>query len=231
MVLEATPGASSALWLQLSLATAGLAVAVVNPRQARSFARATGRLANTDRIDAEVLAHFAEAVHPTPRPVPDEEARAFVGGDSGPSAPTGLWGCSPLRRTAWARPPRGRCAGRRIEAHVRWLEKELSRTDRDLEEVIEESPTWRENEALLRGVAGVGPVVLARTLLAELPELGGLAGKQLAALVGVAPLNRDSGAFGGRRAVWGGRSGVRAALYMGALVATRYMQPADQGVL
>lgn len=120
---------------------------------------------------------------------------------------------------------------RRIEAHVRWLEKELSRTDRDLEEVIEESPTWRENEALLRGVAGVGPVVLARTLLAELPELGGLAGKQLAALVGVAPLNRDSGAFRGRRAVWGGRSGVRAALYMGALVATRYMQPADQGVL
>jgi transposase len=107
------------------------------------------------------------------------------------------------------------------EAHVRWLEKELSRTDRDLEEAIANSPTWRENEELLRGVAGVGPV-LARTLLAELPELGSLPPKQLAALVGVAPLNKDSGAFGGRRAVWGGRATVRAALYMGALVATRH---------
>jgi transposase len=110
---------------------------------------------------------------------------------------------------------------RRIEAHVRWLEKELSRTDRDLEEAINESPTWRKNEELLRSVPGVGPV-LARTLLAELPELGSLPPKQLAALVGVAPLNRDSGAFRGRRAVWGGRATVRAALYMGALVATRH---------
>jgi transposase len=112
---------------------------------------------------------------------------------------------------------------RRIEAHVRWLEKELARTDRDLDEAIKESPTsWRENEELLGGVPGVGPV-LARTLLAELPELGSLAGKQLAALVGVAPLNRDSGTFRGRRAVWGGRATVRAALYiMGALVAARH---------
>ena len=110
---------------------------------------------------------------------------------------------------------------RRIEAHLRWLEKELSRIERDLEEAIEESPTWRENEELLRGVPGVGPV-LARTLLAELPELGSLPPKQPAALVGVAPLNRDSGALRGRRAVWGGRATVRAALYMGALVATRH---------
>ena len=117
---------------------------------------------------------------------------------------------------ATAKPVRGR-----IEAHLRWLEKELSRTDRDLEEAIDESPTWRENEELLRGVPGVGPV-LARTLLAELPELGSLKPKQLAALVGVAPLNRDSSAFRGRRAVWGGRATVRVALYMGALVATRH---------
>ena len=101
------------------------------------------------------------------------------------------------------------------------MEKELSRTDRDLKEAINESPTWRNNEELLRGVPGVGPV-LARTLLAELPELGNLPPKQLAALVGVAPLNRDSGAFRGKRAVWGGRATVRAALYMGALVATRH---------
>ena len=109
---------------------------------------------------------------------------------------------------------------KRIEAHLRWLEKELARADRDLQEVIEESPVWRENEELLRGVPGVGPV-LARTLLAELPELGELKNKQLAALVGVAPLNRDSGILRGKRAIWGGRSGVRAALYMGTLVATR----------
>jgi transposase len=111
---------------------------------------------------------------------------------------------------------------RRIEAHLRWLEKELSRTDQDLEEAINESPTWRKNEDLLRGVPGVGPVVARTLLLAELPELGSLPPKQLAALVGVAPLNRDSGAFRGRRAVWGGRATVRAALYMGALVATRH---------
>src|SRR5215207_3417581 len=110
---------------------------------------------------------------------------------------------------------------KRIEAHVRWPEKELERTDRDLDGTIEESPAWRENEELLRSVPGVGPV-LARTLLAELPELGSLQPKQLAALVGVAPLNRDSGAFRGRRAVWGGRATVRASLYMGALVATRH---------
>lgn len=215
VVLEATGGFERPV--AAALAAAGLAVAVVNPRQARDFARATGRLAKTDRIDAEVLAHFAEAVYPTPRPVPDEEARALGEILVRRRQIVGMLTAEKNRLgAATTRPVRGR-----IEAHVRWLEKELSRTDRDLEEVIEESPTWRENEALLRGVPGVGPV-LARTLLAELPELGGLAGKQLAALVGVAPLNRDSGAFRGRRAAWGGRSGVRAALYMGALVATRY---------
>ena len=107
---------------------------------------------------------------------------------------------------------------KRIAAHIKWLEKELSRTDGDLEEAIKSSPTLRENEALLRSVAGVGPV-LARTLLAQVPELGTLTHKQVAALVGVAPLNRDSGTLRGRRAVWGGRAEVRAALYMGALVA------------
>jgi transposase len=215
VVLEATGGFERPV--AAALAAAGLAVAVVNPRQARDFARATGRLAKTDRIDAEVLAHFAEAVHPTPRPVPDEEARALGEILARRRQIVGMLTAEKNRLgAATTRPVR-----RRIEAHVRWLEKELSRTDRDLEEVIEESPSWRENEELLRGVPGVGPV-LARTLLAELPELGGLCGKRLAALVGVAPLNRDSGAFRGRRAVWGGRSGVRAALYMGALVATRY---------
>ncbi|MDP9479490.1 MAG: IS110 family transposase [Actinomycetota bacterium] len=216
VVLEATGGFERPL--AAALAAAGLPVAVVNPRQARDdFARATGRLAKTDRIDAEVLARFAEAVRPVPRPVPDEEARALGELLARRRQIVGMLTAERNRLgAATARPVR-----RRIEAHVRWLEKELARTDRDLDEAIKESPTWRENEELLRGVPGVGPV-LARTLLAELPELGSLAGKQLAALVGVAPLNRDSGTFRGRRAVWGGRATVRAALYMGALVAVRH---------
>jgi transposase len=196
VVLEATGGFERPA--VAALAAAGLAVAVVNPRQARDFARATGRLAKTDRIDAEILARFAEAVHPTPRPVPDEEARALGEILARRRQIVGMLTAEKNRLgAATTRPVR-----RRIEAHVRWLEKELEHTDSDLDEAIEESPTWRENEALLRGVPGVGSV--------------------LAALVGVAPLNRDSGAFRGRRAVWGGRSGVRAALYMGALVATRH---------
>jgi transposase len=218
VVLEATGGFERPL--AAALAAAGLPAAVLNPRQVRDFARATGRLAKTDALDAEVLARFAEAVRPEPRPVPDEEARAFgeilarrrqlVSMLSAEKNRLGAVSAKPVRK--------------RIEAHIRWLEKELlDRTDRDLDGAIEASPTWRENEALLRGVPGVGPV-LARTLLAELPELGGaeLSPKQLAALVGVAPLNRDSGTLRGRRTVWGGRSRVRDALYMGALVATRF---------
>jgi transposase len=214
VVLESTGGLERSL--VAALAASGLAVAVVNPRQARDFARATGRLAKTDRIDAYVLAHFAEAVRPTPRAVPEEEAYVFRAILARRrqivemlTAENNRLGTAP------------RAVRKRIEAHVRWLEKELKRTDDDLDEAIEQSPTWRENAALLRSVPGVGPV-LCRTLLAELPELGTLTHKQLAALVGVAPLNRDSGKMRGKRAVWGGRSGVRAALYMAALVATRH---------
>jgi transposase len=214
VVLESTGGLERSL--VAALAASGLAVAVVNPRQARDFARATGRLAKTDRIDAYVLAHFAEAVRPTPRAVPEEEAYVFRAILARRrqivemlTAENNRLGTAP------------RAVRKRIEAHVRWLEKELKRTDDDLDEAIEQSPTWRENAALLRSVPGVGPV-LCRTLLAELPELGTLTHKQLAALVGVAPLNRDSGTMRGKRAVWGGRSGVRAALYMAALVATRH---------
>jgi transposase len=214
VVLESTGGLERSL--VAALAASGLAVAVVNPRQARDFARATGRLAKTDRIDAHVLAHFAEAVRPTPRAAPEEEAYVFGAILARRrqivemlTAENNRLGTAP------------RAVRKRIEAHVRWLEKELKRTDDDLDEAIQESPTWRENAALLRSVPGVGPV-LCRTLLAELPELGTLTHKQLAALVGVAPLNRDSGTMRGKRAVWGGRSGVRAALYMAALVATRH---------
>jgi transposase len=216
VIVEATGGFERPV--AAALAAAGLPIAVVNPRQAREFARATGRLAKTDRIDAHLLARFAQAVRPAPRPVPEEEAQALAEITARPRQVVGMLTAEKNRLGAAAttKPVRGR-----LQAHVRWLEKELSRTDGDLEEAIAKSPSWRENEELLRGVAGVGPVV-ARTLLAELPELGSLPPKQLAALVGVAPLNRDSGAFRGRRAVWGGRATVRAALYLGALVATRH---------
>jgi transposase len=215
VILEATGGLERPV--AAALAAAELPIAVVNPRQARDFARATGRLAKTDRIDAQILARFAQAVRPAPRPIPEEEVQALAEITARRRQLVGMLTAENNRLGAATT----KLVRKRLQAHVRWLEKELSRTDRDLEEAINESPTWRENEELLRGVPGVGPVV-ARTLLAELPELGSLPPKQLAALVGVAPLNRDSGAFRGRRAVWGGRATVRAPLYMGALVATRH---------
>ncbi len=215
VVLEASGGFERPV--AAALAAAGFAVAVVNPRQARDFARATGRLAKTDALDAEALARFAEAVRPEPKALPDEEAALFAAILARRRQIVGMLTAEKNRLSATAPEP----VAKRIRAHLRWLEKELACTDRDLDETIRQSETWRENEALLRSVPGVGPV-LARTLLAELPELGSLAPKRLSALVGVAPLNRDSGTLRGRRTVWGGRARVRAALYMGALVATRF---------
>ena len=218
MVVEATGGFECPL--AAALAIAAIPVAIVNPRQARDFAKATGRLAKTDRIDAEVLAHFAEAVRPTPKAVPEEETREFSFILARRRQIVEMLTAEKNRLGAMASKP----VKKRIEAHVRWLEKELESTDSDLDETIRASAIWRENEELLKkSVPGVGPV-LARTLLAELPELGSgeLNPKQLAALVGVAPLNRDSGTLRGRRTIWGGRERVREVLYMGALVATRF---------
>ena len=199
-----------------AIAASGIAVAVVNPRQTRDFAKATGRLAKTDRIDAEVLALFAGAVGPRPSVMPDEEARLLQ---------AILARRRQLLEMLLAEKNRLQMApdsvAKRIRAHARWLEKELSRTDGELDEAVEASTVFGENEALLRSVPGVGPI-LARTLLAELPELGALTHRRLSALVGVAPFNRDSGKLRGKREVWGGRGPVRAALYMGALVATRH---------
>jgi transposase len=198
-----------------ALAAAGLPLAVVNPRQVRDFARATGTLAKTDRIDAAILARFAEAVRPVPKPLPDREIRTLQAIVARRRQLLGMIAAENNRLSSAAKP-----VVKRIKAHIRWLEKELSRTEGDLEAAIESSPVLGENEALLRSVPGVGPV-LARTLLAEVPELGTLTHKRVAALVGVAPLNRDSGTLRGHRSVWGGRAEVRAALYMGALVAAR----------
>jgi transposase len=199
-----------------SIAAAGIAVAVVNPRQARDFAKAIGRLAKTDRIDAYVLARFATAVGPSPSIIPDEEAQALQHILARRRQLLSMLTAENNRLQMAPEALKGR-----IQAHMKWLEKEIKRTDGDLDEAIEKSATFKENEALLRSVPGVGPV-LARTLLAELPELGTITHKRLCALVGVAPFNRDSGQGRGKREVWGGRAPVRAVLYMGTLVATRH---------
>jgi transposase len=200
-----------------SIAAEEIPVAVVNPRQARDFAKAIGRLAKTDAIDAQVLARFARAVEPKATTIPDEEAQALQAILARRRQLIEML-TSEKNRLKMAH---GKALARRIKAHIEWLEKEISRTDRDLDEAIEDSDSFKANEALLRSVPGVGRV-LARTLLAELPGLGTLTHKRLCALVGVAPFNRDSGQRSGRREVWGGRAPVRAALYMGTLVAARF---------
>jgi transposase len=214
IVLEATGGLERIA--TAALATAGLPVVIVNPRQARDFARATGQLAKTDALDARALAHFADVIRPTPRPLPDtqtQELRALL------SRRQQLIGM----RTA----EQNRLAGtserltQDIEAHIAWLNARIATLDADLETMLRASPLWRENDDLLQSVPGIGPVC-ARTLLLELPELGTLTRQQIAALVGVAPLNCDSGTLRGRRTIWGGRSHVRTVLYMGTLVATRF---------
>jgi len=213
VVLEATGGLQAPL--ASALAIAGISVAVVNPRQVRDFARATGQLAKTDAIDAQILARFAEAVRPAPRPLPDEATQAFS---------ALLTRRRQLIEMLVAEQHRMRTAPlpiqRQIQAHLTWLKQQLAMLDEDLTHRIQATPLWREQEDLLRSVPGIGPVV-SRTLLGELPELGRLTHKQIAALVGVAPLNRDSGSLRGRRIIWGGRAVVRGVLYMSAVVAAR----------
>jgi transposase len=214
IVLEATGGLE--LPATGALAAAGLPVVVVNPRQIRDFAKATGRLAKTDALDAEVLAHFAEVIRPTARALPDEQTQA-LGALLTRRRQLLEMVAAEKNRLSQAPPP----VRKGVRAHIAWLERALEHIDTDLARAIQDSPVWQAKEALLRTVPGVGPV-LATTLLAELPELGTLTHKQIAALVGVAPLNRDSGRFRGTRTVWGGRAPVRTALYMGALVASRF---------
>jgi transposase len=214
VVLEATGGLERLA--AAALAAAGLPVAVVNPRPVRDFAKAVGQLAKTDALDAALLARFAEAVRPAPRPVPDAAQQALAALLARRRQAVGML-TAERQRLGTALP----AVRARVQAHVRWLEAELGALDDDLGQALRASPVWREREDLLRSVPGVGPVV-ALTLLAELPELGALDRKRVAALVGLAPLNADSGTRRGKRLVWGGRSRVRAALYMAALVATRH---------
>ena len=214
VITESTGGLE--LPLVATLAAATLPVAVVNPRQVRDFARSTGRLAKTDRLDAQVLAHFGEAVRPPMRPLRDNETQVLG------AVLARRWQVMNILVAEKNRLSRAAPEVRpRIEAHISWLKQELDDLDTDLRQRIKGSPVWREKDDLLRSVPGVGPQV-SLTLLAYLPELGTLNRKQVAALVGVAPFNRDSGPYRGKRSVWGGRATVRSTLYMGALVASRF---------
>jgi transposase len=214
VVLEATGGLQPRVATEL--AAAGLPVAVVNPRQVRDFARATGRLAKTDRLDAETIARFAEAVRPPARPLDDVAStalkslvarrRELVAMRVAETNRLGATGVERVRRS--------------LLAVIEALEGQIAALDGDIDQQVKDSPAWRAREGLLRTAPGVGPTT-ARTLIAELPELGELTRRRITALVGVAPFNRDSGQLRGRRTVWGGRPGVRAALYMAALTAIR----------
>ena len=213
VVVEPTGGLE--LPLTAALAAAGLPLAVVNPRQVRDFAKATGRLAKTDRLDAQVLAHFAQAVQPTPRPLPDAQTQELSALLARRQQLVQMLTAEKNRLGTTRLPLR-----QRVHVHISWLTQELADTDNQLSECIRESPIWRAKDDLLRGVKGIGPVV-SITLMADLPELGTLDRWGIAALVGLAPFNRDSGLQRGKRKVWGGRARVRAALYMATLVATR----------
>jgi transposase len=214
VVLEATGGLQSRAAGQL--AAAGLAVAVVNPRQVRDFAKATGRLAKTDAIDAAVIAHFAEAVRPEPRPLPDADAAALMELVTRRRQLVEMI-VAEKHRQRMVRTTKVRSTH---ESVLDALQKALNELDNDIDQAVRKSPLWRTKDELLKSVPGVGDV-LSRTLLADLPELGRLTRRKIAALVGVAPFNRDSGTMRGKRTTWGGRHGVRAVLYMATLAAAR----------
>lgn len=214
IVLEAT-GGWEAVGVSV-LAAKGLPVVVVNPRQVRNFAKAMGLLAKTDKIDARTIARFAEAVKPEVRPLKGEEAQrleAFL------ARRRQLLQMSTAEKNRLVLASRWTKKG--IQAHIEWLDKELDKVNRELQKLIRKSPLWRERDEILQSVKGVGPT-LSVTLLSDLPELGTLNRKKIAALVGIAPLNRDSGKYRGRRAIWGGRSQVRIVLYMAARAAIRF---------
>jgi transposase len=213
VVLEATGGFELAVVRELL--ARGLAVNVVNPRQVRDFAKATGRLAKTDRIDARSIAWFAEAIQPAARPFPTEEAEKLDALITRRRQLIDMLTAEKNRlamASAWMKAE--------IEVHIAWLKERLTEITKDIDASIKGSPIWREKEEILTSAPGVGPAT-ASTLLADLPELGTLTRTKIASLVGVAPINRDSGFFQGRRSIWGGRASVRSALYMSALVACR----------
>ena len=214
IVLEAT-GKLEKLAM-CALAGAGLSVARINPRQARDFARAIGRTAKTDKIDAEVLAHYAEAVNPEPRRLSESESSELSDLLNRRRQVVDMIQSEKNRLKQM-----GQSVKTHIEAHIAWLEHEKNSLERELAACIENSCIWKELDSLYQSCKGIGPVVSA-TLIVSLPELGSLNGKQIAALVGLAPMNRDSGMMRGKRRIIGGRRNVRSALYMATVSAIRY---------
>jgi len=212
VVLE---GSSLARPLARELSQAGIPLAVVNPRQVRDYAKALGKLAKTDKIDAMVIAQFAEAVQPKPRPLPDPKAQELA--DLLTRRQQIMAMLTAEKQRFHSAPTRLRAG---IKRHIAWLEEELGELDKEIDDLRKANPFWEEKARLLESVPGVGRVT-SLTLLGFLPELGRLSGKEIAALVGVAPFNQDSGKMRGKRKVWGGRSQVRKVLYMATVAAVR----------
>ncbi|MGF1615524.1 MAG: IS110 family transposase [Gammaproteobacteria bacterium] len=214
VVIEATGGLE--VRMASALAAKGLPVAVVNPRQVRDFAKATGALAKTDRIDAAVLAAFARAIRPQVRPLKNEQARALDDWVDRRRQLIGMRVQETLRLGTAASKP----LQKSLKKHIAWLDKQIAEVDLDLGRRLRESEVWRAKDDLLKGIPGVGAVT-TETILAKCPELGTLNRRQIAALIGVAPLANDSGKHRGKRFIWGGRAEVRAVLYMASLSAMR----------
>jgi transposase len=215
IVLEATGGYERVV--TANLAAAGLPVAVINPRQIRDFARATGKLAKTDSLDAQVIALFAERVRPELRVLPDAASRDFAELVARRRQLIEMKTAEENRRKQLVQPR----LIKQVQRHLEWLEKELNEVDKDLDAAIRASALWSEKAELLDTVKGVGPATI-RTLLAELPELGSLSRREIAALVGVAPMNHDSGSHRGKRHIRGGRDAVRGVMFMSAWVAAKH---------
>jgi transposase len=213
IIIEATGGLE--IPIVAALAEAELPVVVVNPRQVRDFAKATGQLAKTDSLDAHVLAWFGEAVQPEVRPLKDEQTQALAALVSRRRQLIDMLTAEKNRLQGAAKPIR-----KDIKHHIAWLEKRLKEVDKGLNDAIKQSPLWRKYDEIIRSAPGAGPT-LSRTLLSNLPELGQLNRREIAALVGVAPFSRDSGTLRGRRTIWGGRAEIRAVLYMSTLAAIR----------
>lgn len=215
IIVEATGGYERALVVEL--AAAALPVIVVNPKQVRDFARAIGRLAKTDAIDAAVLAQFGQAIQPEQRPLPDEKSRQFQ------EILARRRQLVQMRTAEGNRLAQAHDQGVRksIAAILKLLGRQLEHIERDMDEMIQDSPAWRAKEDLLQSVPGIGPQTV-RMLLANVPELGNCSRQQIAALIGVAPINRDSGTFRGRRTISGGRADVRRTFYMATLAATQH---------
>ncbi|MGH8604183.1 MAG: IS110 family transposase [Gammaproteobacteria bacterium] len=214
IVMEATGGLETRLASEL--AAKGLKVAVVNPRQVRDFARATGQLAKTDRVDAAVLAAFARAIRPAVRPLKDTDTRALEDRVTRRRQLIAMRVQESLRLGTAA----SKALQKSLNAHIAWLDKRIAEIDTDLTRCLRASEVWRTKDDLLRGIPGVGAVTTL-TLLAKCPELGTLNRREIAALSGVAPLANDSGKHRGKRFIWGGRADVRAVLYMAAVSAIR----------